>query len=387
MPPQTDNADHPSALPPSELNPLTNPILGQHMGRWAEVYFTNPPEKREQAVLELLHELEAESSPPEDAGAFPPAVLEHASAPRDSSAAQTLETPANLVECQSCGQENSVHYRFCGMCGARLAGEAAAADPPLGGGPQAELASSAQKRRPNSFASEGATDEPTPTPPAESWLAHNEREALPPNDYLSPDSDSAPAPNSYRGYVGVALAIVILALAYMAWRGMHAKSESVRLSPQVPSAVVRQSASSAPIPSPEKVPQPISAQPVSHGAVTKPSPRQATPAAPVMTTPAESGPLVPVRSGNGAEELALARGYLTGTNGQERNSAEAVDWLWKAVAKRNADATLLLSDLYLRGDTVPKNCDQARVLLDAAASRGMKDAAERLRNLQAFGCE
>jgi TPR repeat protein len=90
-------------------------------------------------------------------------------------------------------------------------------------------------------------------------------------------------------------------------------------------------------------------------------------------------------SGNGSEELAIARRYLNATDGQ-RNSAEAVDWLWKAVAKRNAEATLLLSDVFLKGVGVPQNCDQARVLLDAAASRGSKDAAERLRHLQAFGC-
>ena len=83
----------------------------------------------------------------------------------------------------------------------------------------------------------------------------------------------------------------------------------------------------------------------------------------------------------------MAQRYLNGTNGQERNGAEAARWLWKAVAKENADATLLLSDLYLKGDGVGKNCDQARVLLDAAARRGMKDAGERLRHLQAFGCE
>ena len=42
----------------SELNPLQNPTLGKNLGRWAQVYFTNPPEKREQAVVELLRELE-----------------------------------------------------------------------------------------------------------------------------------------------------------------------------------------------------------------------------------------------------------------------------------------------------------------------------------------
>jgi TPR repeat protein len=43
--------------------------------------------------------------------------------------------------------------------------------------------------------------------------------------------------------------------------------------------------------------------------------------------------------------------------------------------------------LYLKGDGVSKNCDQARVLLDSAARAGVKDAGERLRHLQAFGCD
>jgi TPR repeat protein len=94
-----------------------------------------------------------------------------------------------------------------------------------------------------------------------------------------------------------------------------------------------------------------------------------------------------VSGGSGGEELALAQRYLNGTNGQGRNSAEAAKWLWKAIAKHNAEATLLLSDLYLRGDGVSKNCDQARVLLDTAALKGVKDAGERLRHLQAFGCQ
>lgn len=45
-----------------ELNPLLNPLLADNMGRWAEVYFTAPPERREEAVLELLHELEGRNT-------------------------------------------------------------------------------------------------------------------------------------------------------------------------------------------------------------------------------------------------------------------------------------------------------------------------------------
>jgi TPR repeat protein len=90
---------------------------------------------------------------------------------------------------------------------------------------------------------------------------------------------------------------------------------------------------------------------------------------------------------SGAQELATAEKYLNGNLGVTRDSGEAAQWLWKAVRKRNLEATLVLSDLYLRGDGVPKSCDQARLLLDAAARKGEKAAAERLRNLQAFGCQ
>jgi TPR repeat protein len=90
---------------------------------------------------------------------------------------------------------------------------------------------------------------------------------------------------------------------------------------------------------------------------------------------------------SGAEDLATAEYYLSGTPGRTRDSREAALWLWKAVGKGNPAATLILSDLYLRGDGVTKSCDQSRLLLDAAARKGARAAGERLRNLQAFGCQ
>jgi TPR repeat protein len=69
-----------------------------------------------------------------------------------------------------------------------------------------------------------------------------------------------------------------------------------------------------------------------------------------------------------------------------RDPAEAAKLLWKAVSKQNATAAVLLSDLYLRGDGVPRSCDQARLLLVAAAKRGSPLAAQQLRNLESHGC-
>jgi TPR repeat protein len=83
----------------------------------------------------------------------------------------------------------------------------------------------------------------------------------------------------------------------------------------------------------------------------------------------------------------MAEQYLNGSRGGSANSGQAAQWLWKAVAKGNTAATMTLSDLYLRGDGVTKSCDQARLLLDVAARKGQTAAAQRLRNLRAFGCQ
>jgi len=88
---------------------------------------------------------------------------------------------------------------------------------------------------------------------------------------------------------------------------------------------------------------------------------------------------------SGVSDLRLAQRYLGGSMGV-RDSSEAAKLLWKAVGKQNATAAVLLSDLYLRGDGVPRSCDQARLLLLAAARRGAPQAAQPLRNLESYGC-
>jgi TPR repeat protein len=91
-------------------------------------------------------------------------------------------------------------------------------------------------------------------------------------------------------------------------------------------------------------------------------------------------------SEGGAPDLRLAQRYLGGSMGA-RNPSEAATLLWKAVRKQNTTAAVLLSDLYARGDGVPRSCDQARVLLLAAAKRGSPQAAEQLRRLETHGCQ
>jgi hypothetical protein len=88
------------------------------MGRWAEVYFTNPPERRDEAVLELVRELEREqsqanaSSSPAPRPAIPPGIVQ--TFPASTTRRQDMQL------CDSCGNENPVTHQFCGMCGAKV---------------------------------------------------------------------------------------------------------------------------------------------------------------------------------------------------------------------------------------------------------------------------
>lgn len=87
----------------------------------------------------------------------------------------------------------------------------------------------------------------------------------------------------------------------------------------------------------------------------------------------------------GQAELAVA-GRILGRKNGSRDITGAMKLLWVAVRKGNSAAVLTLSDLYLRGQVVAKNCAQARVLLTAAAKKGSVEAKARLERLREEGC-
>jgi TPR repeat protein len=243
---------------------------------------------------------------------------------------------------------------------------------------------------------------------------------------LTADSDSdesvdwtyEPEPSPpYRYYVGAVLAIVILVLGYMAWRGTQAGQNSHEVSAPPPAAASDTAAEPAPTPAPAKTAAEPPAQAPASDTSAHAAPATDAPKNPPETNPsrdqvsestpssaaaspsrAAAQPKIPAQhppspaaaqpaAGNGGEELDIAERYLNGAVGQRRDTSEAAKWLWKSVAKHNGQATVLLSDLYLKGQGVPKNCDQARVLLYSAARKGVAGAGERLRNLPAFGCD
>lgn len=401
--PKPSHESDANTLPDPELNPLLNPLLAAHMGRWAEVYFTNPPEKREQAITELLRELEHTSpAAPTSLPAFSAEILKEE---KEEIVAEAQASPPAGTEpvhtCGVCACENSADQRFCGMCGSTLQFSPETFVPPvvdavpsLEAGPwQRSIAANSE------HALEFAVS------PA---LGHQESPArlwpLPEKDFLHRDVESQLVTYGYRAYAAGALAILLALFLYMVWRGSKVLSGSATppsVSARTITPVQPAPTTSAQLPGTAANALTKSTSPVSQVqdknqdqsdtssqkmqvADVKPTP-QIVPVAASSSAAANSS--VPSADPSGAEELAIAEKFLNGSQGATRDREEAAQWLWKAVKKRNLAATMALSDLYLRGDGVLKNCDQARALLDAAARRGEKAAAERLRNLQAFGCQ
>jgi hypothetical protein len=126
------------------------------------------------------------------------------------------------------------------------------------------------------------------------------------------------------------------------------------------------------------------------------------PAEPTTSTKARSAPVlqptsqqnrVPAPSNSsgtatddGQQEYQQAERILRNRSSDEE-LAESVRLLWVAVEKGNADAEVALAELYRQGKGVARNCDQARVLLSAAARKGSAEARKHLEELVRGGCQ
>jgi hypothetical protein len=107
---------------------------------------------------------------------------------------------------------------------------------------------------------------------------------------------------------------------------------------------------------------------------------QSDPAAPAQTTQ---------RSGNSADsrlaERQDLRQYFADAH-LRRDRSSLVRQLWSALGAGDSSAEVALAQLYLTGDGVPRNCEQARVLLRAASKNGNIEALQQLRRLNKSPC-
>jgi hypothetical protein len=71
---------------------------------------------------------------------------------------------------------------------------------------------------------------------------------------------------------------------------------------------------------------------------------------------------------------------------EEWSSSDSVSSLWDAVEGGSISAERALAERFVHGEGVNRNCDQAKVLLKAAADRGSREARLRLYELETSTC-
>lgn len=350
----------PDTVPAAELNPLTNPLLERNLRRWANVYFGNPPAKRERAVSNLLEELKRESG----------------NMPSESTpSSRMLDAKFLGVVCSACQHQNPTGHKFCSRCGGTLHPA-----PPV---------ATANFTVPNFTAPKTTEPEMARSTNDAQWVREQRFSSL---------SEFDVAPRRGWKYAIAAVLILTAGIGYVQWNSWNKARTSSHVATPAPEMIAPTSVSPSDSPSAESTtPKETISQPAPAAEAPKESattPAQQPAAVPAGVQPASQRSPLPgaershptaLIEESGASDLRQAQHFLGGGTGP-RDSSEAAKLLWKAVRKQNATAEVLLSDLYARGDGVPQNCDQARLLLVAAAKRGSPQAAQQLRDLESRGC-
>jgi hypothetical protein len=188
---------------------------------------------------------------------------------------------------------------------------------------------------------------------------------------------------------GLATAFLILAFAFMAmFVVQHFRNEIgaslIRMGERLTSPRDTQPDASRSIPGQISKPNSVNAPAV-------PDPIAGTPAKEAF---GHADPVASPQTSAGTENSAnsrladqhSSRRDFTGAHPRRGRSALARQ-LWSALGAGDSSAEVPLAQLYLSGDGVPKNCQQARVLLKAASKNGDIEALRQLRQLNKSGCK
>jgi PilZ domain len=87
------------------------------------------------------------------------------------------------------------------------------------------------------------------------------------------------------------------------------------------------------------------------------------------------------------ERQQIPRSSSAESKPESWNASDSVESLWGAVQGGSVSAERSLAERFVHGEGVAKNCDQAKVLLKAAADRGSREARLRLYELETGSCQ
>ncbi len=262
----------------------------------------------------------------------------------------------------------------------------------------AESMSSRELRSSPFQASGRAVEEETPPPSAwahmraaSSPAMHDERFAVP----LLREDLSAVVPRARSvalwralAVLATAAAIALLLVTYqhevggsLIWLG-ESLSGKTKASAVVPESKAAPADSNTPGSSPEISPVPQKPE------EQKPEEVEATPKkVPEATVPTQNqGTKVDTSSTGGERQESVLEKQVIRDRPEAWDSGESVESLWGAVQGGSVSAERSLAERFVRGEGVIKNCEQAKVLLRAAANRGSREARLRLYELETQGC-
>ncbi len=398
------------------MNPLLNPLLEQNLSRWAEVYFTTPPEKRDDAVRELLRQLHVEvhSSAP-DPGM---AASAHGDTPATETTPIRTEAPParwsalspeepHLV-CASCGSMNTTDQQFCGFCGSPLsAGPIPSEHRDTGSRAEMWSGQDPYQIQHSDYASE---QHQTASPGTQGWdtkaaaaETHAQQsypaEAYPAEtvsflglDSPRPDNDlqflreksfgsdyyEQESTSHWGRYLGGGLAIILAGLIYFEWPVLRSHLQSqTHITTQAPA-----SAAVAP-----QTPQPAAMQPTGNAEGQSPNPAASSSAEPATAAaPASTAAVVAATPVSGAPDRKTSI-----PNGDIERSGKSAQPLTLAAHTEGTapvpDGTqeLLMAQRYLEGRGVPHDSVQAAALLWKAVGKQNARADVLLADLYAQG--
>jgi hypothetical protein len=140
-------------------------------------------------------------------------------------------------------------------------------------------------------------------------------------------------------------------------------------------------------PRPEEPPKPSATEAAKPAETTPPTQTQQTAAGttgPVTAATETPKPIqAPPASKPSSKPQPGQQEFDNAMNAGDPTAAAA--WLWKATSRGNPEAPVRLADMYIRGNGVPKSCEQALVLLRSAATKENAPARNRLAALYANG--
>jgi hypothetical protein len=161
---------------------------------------------------------------------------------------------------------------------------------------------------------------------------------------------------------------------------------SVR-APATPNAATPSSASGSNVPVDSPSPDIAAANAANAPATQRPAGRGASSSV-LPVAPQTAGGQNSAESAAEAGQSEYQQGVnLLRTSKAHDDQAEAARLLWTSVEKGNSNAEVALAELYRLGQGVAQNCDQARVLLNAAARKGNPEATRHLQLFEQSGCE